>query len=317
MLFRSWLGVFVLSLGTVQGFVASGVSAAVVPLKIIAFGDSTTTNRGGPNGGQGVTIANSCRPSTGITTVGGNTDSNVSLALDHDVVGPTGWLYTYGDILRDELGGLIGQPVDVLNEGLSGNMSHQAVARMGTDVLGRDADVVIIQFGINDSVFTNGRHNVALDAAEEATYDPFTYTRGNFIDNMTLVVQQAKAEGLRVILMTPNHAPATSVDLTALPLYAQAVRDIAGAEGVELVDVYALYDILANNTVVTDPALLAVLPGNYQSLDPADLLVADQIHPNGLGQRMVGEALKQVLVPDPAGVMVMGWLCLVAARRRR
>jgi lysophospholipase L1-like esterase len=294
-------------------------SATVQPMKMIAFGDSTTTHRGGTISGGGVTVANSGRPSTGTSTVGGNTDPNFFFTLDHDVSGPTGWLYTYGDILCDELGALIGSPVDVLNEGLSGNMSYDAVNRIGTDVLGRDADVVIMQFGINDSVFKNGQHNIALDAAEEATYNPFIYYKGNFVDNMTSVVQQAKAEGLRVIVMTPNHTPppASGVDLTALPLYAQAVRDLAASESVELIDVYAMYDILENDTVVTDPALLEVLPSNYLALDPADLLVADLIHPNGLGQRMVAEALKQVLVPEPASGLVLSCLCLVAVRRRR
>lgn len=290
---------------------SSNASAAVAPLKVICFGDSTTAARV-----NGVTTVNSGRPSTGITTVGVNMDPYTLLTIDHDVEGPTRWLYTYCDILRDELPGLIGKPVDSVNKGIGGNMSHQAVDRMDTDVLNQDADVVIVQFGINDSVFTNGRHNVALDATEEATYDPFTYTRGNFIDNMTTVVQQAKTEGLRVILMTPNHTPNLSIDLTALPLYAQAVRDIASSEGVELIDVYALYDILENDTVVTDPALLEVLPTNYLDLGPADLLVADLIHPNGTGQRMVAEALKQALVPEPASVMVFGGLLLVLAKRR-
>ena len=302
---------FVMAIVVVTALLSGTASAAVAPLKIICFGDSTTAARV-----NGVTTANSGRPSTGSTTVGVNMDPYTLLTIDHDVEGPTRWLYTYCDILRDELPDLIGSPVDSVNKGISGNMSHQAVDRMDTDVLGQDADVVIVQFGINDSVFKNGQHNVALDAAEEATYDPFTYTRGNFIDNMTQVVQEAKTEGLRVILMTPNHTPNTGIDLTALPQYAQAVRDIATAEGVELIDIYAMYDILENDTVVTDPALLGVLPSNYLDLDPADLLVADLIHPNGTGQRMVAEALKQALVPEPASAMVFGGLLLALGRRR-
>ncbi len=305
--------IYAAAFALLTAFLPSSASAiAVAPYKIICFGDSTTAARV-----TGVTTTTSGRPSTGTTTVGINMDPYTLMTLDHDADGPTRWLYTYCDILRDELPDLIGTPVDSVNKGLSGNMSHQAVARLDTDVLGQDADVVIIQFGINDAVFKNGQHNVALDADEEATYDP-SYTRGNFIDNMTLVVQQAKAEGLRVILMTPNHTPAPSsgVDITALPQYAQAIRDIAGSEGVELVDIYALYDILEADTVVTDPELLAILPDNYLDLDPADLILADLIHPNGLGQRVVAEALKQALVPEPASMMIFGGLLLAVARRR-
>ena len=303
------IGIVGLALGIGVLSYINQASASVQPLRIIAFGDSTTTNRGGPSGGQGVRVAKSGRPSTGTTTVGLNTNPNTFLTLNHDVDGPTGWLYTYGDILRDELGGLIGSPVEVLNEGVGGNTTYDAINRIDTDVLGRDAHIVIMQFGINDSVFKSGQHNVALDAAEEATY--VLYFKGNYTDNMRSMIQQAKAGGSRVIVMTPNHAPSTAVDLTALPLYAQTVRDVAAIEGVELVDIYAMYDILENNSVITDPALLEVLPSNYLSLDAADLLVADEIHPNGVGQRMVAEALKQVLVPEPASGLGLGLLCLV------
>ncbi len=213
-----------------------------VDRRIVAFGDSTTNTRAGIN-------------------------------------------KVYAQILQDNLPGLLGQTVDVYNEGIGSNRTDNAVARLDSDVRMHHPDTVIIQFGINDSWVDSGVEGdpsrVALDAATQAGH-PFA-SRGNYTDNLAGIVKTLKADGARVIMMTPNQLgggyAAWRNDL--LGEYAQAVRHVAAAEGVELLDVWKMFGDYA------------AVPGH--SMD--DLLL-DSMHPNQAGHQMIGDALQALLVPE-------------------
>lgn len=194
---------------------------------------------------------------------------------------PRGSLYVYPDILRDELPqwGITG---GVINSGVGGNTTVMARSRFQSDVRNYSPDVVIIQFGINDSAVDTAGGSPRVDLS--------TYT-----NNMTYFVQTLKNDGAQVVLMTPNplrwtptllqyygHDPYDVDDPMGFNVtlygYADAVRAIAASENVQLIDVfqnYVDYDQVAGQSM--------------------DNLLLDGMHPNTQGQRMTGDALVSLI----------------------
>ena len=83
--------------------------------------------------------------------------------------------------------------VEVENAGRPGDTSGSALRRLGRDVLSRDADVVVIQFGVNDSVIDIPR------GEDFPAVAPGAY-RSNLIDMITTV----RGAGADVILLQPS-----------------------------------------------------------------------------------------------------------------
>lgn len=111
--------------------------------------------------------------------------------------------------------------VSIINAGVSSNSSSQGLARFTTDVLDKSPQVICIMFGIND-VSTN----VPVDIYRQ---------------NLQSMVQQSKAAGIKVTLMTPNVVRET-VWIEKFPLYLEAVRNVAFQEGVKLIDIYRAFE---------------------------------------------------------------------------
>ncbi len=74
------------------------------------------------------------------------------VAFGDSTTAPRGNLKVYADILRDELTG-----VQVINAGVGGNTTSMARLRFEADVLTHAPDLVLIQFGINDSAIDVSR----------------------------------------------------------------------------------------------------------------------------------------------------------------
>ncbi|MFA5205721.1 MAG: GDSL-type esterase/lipase family protein [Lentisphaeria bacterium] len=190
-------------------------------------------------------------------------------------------LAVYADLLRAELParGIAGT---VLNRGVPGNTTADARARFEADVLASRPDLTILQFGINDAavdVWKNPPATVPRVAVEA------------YVANLTAMIRQLREAGSQVILMTPNpsrwrpellalygrppYVPDDPMGLNVIiQEYVQAVRDLARAQQLPLVDVYARY--LAYHQVAG------------QSMDG---LLLDGEHPNARGHRLVADAL--------------------------
>jgi lysophospholipase L1-like esterase len=78
-------------------------------------------------------------------------DSTIVAFGDSTTAPRTGVTNVYADILRTQLptDGITGS---VVNEGVPGDNTNGAVSRFSTDVLNHNPDLVIMQFGINDSM---------------------------------------------------------------------------------------------------------------------------------------------------------------------
>lgn len=172
----------------------------------------------------------------------------------------TGGHYAWPEMLGVALRRLYPQaPVRVVNAGLSGNATDQAVARLDHDVLAVKPDLVVVMFGMND---------VARIPA--ATYEA----------NLTRIVERCRAGGAEVVLCTPNLILPGSTARSAEKLaeYAGLVRRIADQAQTPLVDFHALWQ----QQLDRDPLAFR-------------LLMSDALHPNLRGHKVFAEEITRVL----------------------
>ncbi|MBL8216985.1 MAG: hypothetical protein JNK87_40070 [Bryobacterales bacterium] len=171
---------------------------------------------------------------------------------------------------------------ETVNRGVRGNTTEHGRERFAADVLAVKPDVVILQFGINDST---------VDVWKSPPAKSARVTVARFRENLTYFVESLKSAGARVVLMTFNPLAWTE-KMTAMygkapyqpgePMgfnagrepYLQAIREVARQQGVVLVDVDAAFREYAATA--------------GQSLN--DLLL-DGIHPNTRGHEVVARLL--------------------------
>jgi lysophospholipase L1-like esterase len=205
------------------------------------------------------------------------------------VTAPRKGVQVYTELLaRDLL--FEGQPVILVNAGVGGNTSKMARDRFEKDVLSKRPQVVVIMLGINDAT---------VDVWKKP---PATAPRVSLVDyraNLTAMIRALKPGGVRVILMTTNPiswSETTRKLYSAAPYrpddpegfnvllrdYAQAVRDLAQAEGVGLVDVYNKFKEL-----------------EARPTRKVGYLTSDGMHPENEGHRVIADLIIEHLAADP------------------
>ena len=185
----------------------------------------------------------------------------------------------YADRLP-ELLEVSGIKAKVINAGVGGshtgrladNGRHKrrhALDRLDDAVRSHKPDIVIVQFGWNDSWIDsdnpNGLSRIPVD---------------KFAANLTQMIDTLAGDGARVILMTPNR-PRSTVDdwrVKRTRQYVRAVRNIAGEKQISLIDVWSEYD-------------------RFEELKPrsADDLLLDSVHPNDKGHELVASMLSKLI----------------------
>ncbi len=137
----------------------------------------------------------------------------------------------------------------LVNSGIGGNTTAHGLARFDRDVAAHNPDFVIMAFGSNDF----NRQETGSPRLDLASYKT----------NLQNFINQVKALGAEPILMTPpfiatwaaggaSKYPEGSVN-AGLDVYVNAMREIAGANGVGLIDMHAVCDSGYN----TDSFLIA------------------------------------------------------------
>ena len=176
-------------------------------------------------------------------------------------------LNVYANILRDELP-YCGVYADVINSGIPGDNTCRAIERFGRDVMEHEPDMVVVQFGINDSWADDSIERVSRVSA------------GQYRSNLSFLVSALRENGSDIVLMTPNPLGKAYEKwrYDRLHMYAETVREISIDHNTMLMDVWSIYK---------DYSLSA---GN----DRDDLLL-DGMHPNGKGHRLIGDALKTLI----------------------
>ena len=189
-------------------------------------------------------------------------------------------LSVYSELLAPRLAAVLGVAVKMINAGVPGNTTEHARQRLAVDVLAKHPDLVIVQFGINDS---------AMDVWKSP---PVTHTRVSkeaYRRNLEYFVTEIRRRGGQVIFMTPNPKqwsermrerygkPPYRVEdpdgfNVNLRPFAQEMRLVAKEMEVPLLDVMAACD-------------------DYQRANPRETLLSDGIHPNQAGQQLVTDLL--------------------------
>ncbi|NQV87678.1 MAG: endonuclease/exonuclease/phosphatase family protein [Woeseiaceae bacterium] len=178
-----------------------------------------------------------------------------------------------------------GVRAELINAGIGNTTTREGRERLDTDVRSHAPDIVIIQFGINDSW---------IDADLGQTKPRLT--RDEYRDNLHYFIDTLRKDGADIILMTPNPMRWSDpfyIDVFSqipglldtsqerginalLDPYAQDVRDVAKDEKVALIDVFTVFEDYDSQS--------------GKSIN--DLLIAgDGIHPNAEGQHLVCELL--------------------------
>lgn len=201
----------------------------------------------------------------------------VVVTFGDSTTAPRGEVRIYSQILSDEIEG-----IQVINSGVPGNTTDRAKARFEKDVRAHEPDLVVIQFGINDS---------AVDVWKDPPATRSRVSLEDYAANLSNFVDRLIDDGATVILMTPN--PIRWSDTTRklygkppydpsnedgfsqiLKLYAEKTRELAAQRHLPLVDVDRLFEAYGSE------------PGH--SLDE---LLLDGMHPNDRGHQMVADAL--------------------------
>jgi len=184
-----------------------------------------------------------------------------------------------------------GVEAEVINAGISNTTSRQALARLDNDVRRHKPDVVIVQFGINDSW---------IDASLGRTEPRLTLEE--YRDCLTTIIDTLRGDGARVILMTSNpmrwseyygeelRDPALGFDFNdvrginrLLDIYVEEVRHIAAEKEVPLIDVFERFEAY----------------GQVENQSIHDLLIpGDEMHPNDLGHAMIAQWLADLLLAE-------------------
>lgn len=195
---------------------------------------------------------------------------------------------TYSDILRDAF-----EPydVEVVNKGVPGDTTEMAMARFDQDVVKQRPDIVVVQFGINDST---------VDVWKTPPATEPRVSLDDYSKNLLSIIHALKAQGATAILMTPNPLRWMSAEYVRLygrrpyevtdPMgfnvtirpYVQALRDIATAEQTSMVDIHRHY------------IEYGATPGRKM-----EELMIDGCHPNAAGHRLAAGFLLNTIKSMP------------------
>jgi lysophospholipase L1-like esterase len=163
-----------------------------------------------------------------------------------------------------------GRKARVINAGIGGNTTADALARFDRDVLVQQPTHVVIMFGLNDSWIDTGKTASRLTVAEYAA-------------NLKKMIATLQERHIVPILMTsnpaiaPRYGPERNVTLKK---YVEAMRTVAQEDRILLLDVYARFAELA--------------------LEGVDLntLFTDAMHPNPKGHALIAGMLAPAF-PEP------------------
>jgi lysophospholipase L1-like esterase len=183
---------------------------------------------------------------------------------------------TFRDLTRRELSKRLGKTVEVVNAGVNGDVITLAANRLKTDVLDRKPDLVTVMFGGNEAGFYRPETKGFADTPRVG--------RLEFKAALGAIVDRLRAARITVVLMTcpPMTERYWGMHLEAYRThginffvkdYAQAMREVAAAKKVELIDVYGAFH--------ENRARLDYFP--------------DGLHPDARGHRVIADLLVERL----------------------
>jgi lysophospholipase L1-like esterase len=168
----------------------------------------------------------------------------------------------------------------VLNAGVSGshtgsykdNNKHKVRHgrdRLDTAVLRYHPDWVTINFGINDSWQDDGKKGSSRIPIQ------------NYRRNLSFFIERIRAEGAKVILLTPNPIGEKyrGFHNKTLKKYVKVTKELARSTKTPLIDSWKLFSVY-NNKMHTS----------------IDSLLMDGMHPNETGHTIIAKAIAEILI---------------------
>lgn len=191
-----------------------------------------------------------------------------------------------------------GIAIQVINAGVAGENTLEALNRIQVDVLDHGPQIVIVEFGLNDVRYEPEKHV------------PVT----QFVENLGRIAAAIQEIGAVVVLTTPNpiinerHPYSQAVDYydrwggcnQALEEYVEGVREAGRIIPARVCDIYQAF---------IDRAVEAEFRGetsdykNLLSLQPY-ISFDDGVHPTPTGQQLIAQELYKLLIeliPQLAG----------------
>jgi len=159
---------------------------------------------------------------------------------------------------------------EVINVGIGGEMTNQALKRLEKDVLSKKPTIVAIMYGHNDSHFDTGKTEPRLSIAD-------------FEKNLRTMLDQLQKAGIKPILMTPPRGGVAWKNGNGvnpndkLNEYADIIRKIAADTKTPLIDHYAHW---------LKQEKAGVKLGDWTT---------DQYHPNPRGHRELADVMLPVV----------------------
>jgi lysophospholipase L1-like esterase len=178
---------------------------------------------------------------------------------------------TFSALLQKQLGDRAIK-AEVVNRGIGGERTDQALKRLAKDVLALKPAVVVVMYGTNDSYVDKGQKQPRLSVAE-------------YRANLESLVAELRKANIRPILMTPPRWGDKAVNGAGenpnvrLEKYVEACREVAVMTKTPLADHFAYWTKRAKNG------------GDVRDW------TTDQCHPNPRGHREITDVLLPAVLP--------------------
>lgn len=170
--------------------------------------------------------------------------SGEKIAFLGDSITQVGWSNPAGYvklvIAGLEANGIKAEPVPA---GISGHKSNQMLARLDKDVLSKKPQWMTLSCGVND--VWHGPRGVPLDdaMAKSGTYDDKVATRGTYKKNITAIIDQATAAGVKPVVLTATviQENLASKENGLLAPYNDFLRQLAKEKNLPMADLFAMF----------------------------------------------------------------------------
>jgi lysophospholipase L1-like esterase len=171
--------------------------------------------------------------------------------------------------------------ITMLNGGVSGDTAGGGVSRYDWDIAGQKPDCAMLMFGMNDV----GRDHYAPGEADEARLQKRAACLASYRGNMNQLITRLKADGVRVILMTPTpfddtaQLPADNLPgcNTGLAACADIVRELAREHDCALVNLHGPMTAMNLAGQKSDPAFTLSGPDRVHPESPGHLVATGLI----------------------------------------
>jgi lysophospholipase L1-like esterase len=136
-----------------------------------------------------------------------------------------------------------GVKAEAVPAGIGGHKSDQMLARLDKDVLSKKPQWMTLSCGVND--VWHGPRGVPLDdaMAKSGTYDDKVSIRGTYKKNITAIIDQAQAAGVKPVMLTATviQENRDSKENGLIAPYNAFLRELAKEKKIPLADLNAMF----------------------------------------------------------------------------